>query len=91
MPPSDQANVLGSVGVALLLVAFFLNLFRLLRTESPAYLLLNCTGALLACISSWLIGFVPFVVLEGTWALVAGLALARALRPAQRTPSDPPR
>jgi len=30
-------------------------------------------------VASYLIGFMPFVVLEGTWAVVAAVALARRL------------
>ena len=77
-------EAIGFVGVALLLVAFFLNLFRLLKAESNAYLALNLIGASLACASSYLIDFLPFVLLEGTWAIVAAVALARKLRPSVR-------
>jgi hypothetical protein len=52
--------------------------------ESNAYLALNLVGANLACASSSLIDFLPFVVLEGTWAIVAGVALARKFRPIAR-------
>lgn len=74
-----DATVVGSAGVALLLLAFFLNLFRYLRADGPLYLLLNLVGAALACLSSYLIDFMPFVLLEGTWSAVAGTALARRL------------
>ena len=77
-------EAIGFVGVTLLLVAFFLNLFRLLKAESNAYLALNLIGASLACASSYLIDFLPFVLLEATWAAVAGVALARKLRPIAR-------
>jgi len=77
-------EAIGFVGVTLLLVAFFLNLLRLLKAESNAYLALNLVGASLACASSYLIDFLPFVLLEGTWAVVAGVALAQKLRPAAR-------
>lgn len=39
--------------------------------------LLNFVGAALACYSSYLISFMPFVVLEGVWAIVAGGAIIR--------------
>ncbi|HJR23599.1 MAG TPA: hypothetical protein VJ822_18335 [Dongiaceae bacterium] len=78
-------EAIGFVGVTLLLVAFFLNLFRLLKADSTAYLALNLIGAGLACASSYLIDFLPFVLLEGTWAIVAGVALVRKLCVARRT------
>ena len=76
----DAATAIGSVGVALLLAAFLLNVMRLMSAEGYAYAGLNFAGAALACYSSWLIAFMPFVVLEGVWALVAAAALARRFR-----------
>ena len=69
---SSQATVIGFIGVALLLVAFLLNLFRYVRAEGFSYSLLNFVGAALAGYSSYLISFMPFVVLEGVWAAVRG-------------------
>lgn len=71
------AETLGSIGVALLLAAFALNLTGRLDRRSRLYQSINCAGAGLACYASWLIGFFPFVVLEGVWALVATAALLR--------------
>ena len=75
------AEWVGSWGVALLLLAFGLNLFGGLSRASGRYQGLNVLGAGLACYASWRIGFLPFVVLEGTWALVALAALLRPIRP----------
>lgn len=72
-------TLIGSLGVAILLLAFLLNLLRVLGTESYPYTALNLAGASLAGYASYLIGFVPFVVLEGTWAAVAAVALARRI------------
>lgn len=72
-----NATVIGMTGVSLLLLAFFLNLFKFLRSESYAYMVLNLVGGALACYSSYLISFPPFVVLEGTWAVVAAVAIVR--------------
>jgi hypothetical protein len=78
---NTEATVIGFVGVALLLLAFLLNLFKLLRLDGYAYSTLNFVGAALACYSSYLISFMPFVVLEGVWALVAGgVVIRKALR-----------
>ena len=68
---ADNAEWIGAVGVGLLLGAFFLNLFGLMKTDSRAYQALNAIGAGVACYASYLIDFLPFVVLEGTWSLVA--------------------
>ncbi|MCL4296718.1 MAG: hypothetical protein KJ077_13360 [Anaerolineae bacterium] len=76
----DTSTLIGSLGVALLLIAFFLNLIKRLPQDSMGYIVLNIVGAGLACYASWLIGFLPFVVLEGTWSLVALVALFRQFR-----------
>lgn len=76
----DLSLITGSSGVFLLLLAFFLNLFNYTRASSTPYLILNFTGAALACYASWLIQYLPFVILEGTWASVALIALARKFR-----------
>lgn len=73
----DFNDLIGTAGVTLLLVAFFLNLFGIIRKENQGYILLNLIGAVLACYASVLIGYMPFVILEGTWALVALIALIR--------------
>jgi hypothetical protein len=85
MAPSLQAlasptiaDMVGSFGVMLLLAAFALNAFGRLRSDSRWYGALNVVGAGLAAVASTLIGYLPFVVLEGTWCLVA---LVRFVRP----------
>ena len=78
-----MANFIGTIGVALLLGAFLLNLLKKMSADGYAYSVLNLVGAGLACYSSYLIDFVPFVVLEGVWAVAAAVALGRkALNPA---------
>ena len=72
----SYSSVVGSIGVSLLLGAFFLNLFRYLPQGSRWYIFLNFIGAALSCYASVLIRYWPFIILEGCWALVsiAGLA-----------------
>jgi hypothetical protein len=74
MSPADWG---GSFGVALLLVAFFGNTIGRLPASSRLYHGLNAVGAAVAAWASWRIGFLPFVVLEGVWCLVAVVALTR--------------
>ena len=73
-------EIVGSIGVFLLLVAFFLNLFGRLAHTARTYQLMNAFGAGLSCYASYLIGFAPFVVLEGTWCVVAVVALTIGAR-----------
>lgn len=79
MTHDTEATVIGSLGVSLLLIAFLLNLFRFMRAEGYPYMVFNFVGAALACYSSYLINFMPFVVLEGTWAAVAAIAVFRKM------------
>jgi hypothetical protein len=78
----DAATWIGSLGVALLLLAFFLSLFKFIAQDSFAYIGMNIAGAGLAGLSSWMIAFMPFVVLEAVWCLVAAAALTKRLRSA---------
>ena len=71
----NTGEITGTAGVSLLLLAFALNLLNKLSTQSTTYLLLNIVGAALACVSSYLIRFWPFVILEGVWTLSSALLL----------------
>lgn len=62
---------IGFIGVTILLVAFFLNLRDIIVKESLLYLLLNLTGAAIACLASVLLNYLPFIILEGSWTLVS--------------------
>lgn len=73
------SDLIGSIGVAMLLGAFALNLLGKIAREGVTYALLNIVGAALATIASWLITYWPFIVLEGTWCIVSIFALQRAL------------
>jgi hypothetical protein len=85
----SYSSIIGSLGVSLLLIAFFLSLFRYISQENRAYMLLNVTGAALSCYASVLIGYIPFVILEAVWCLVAMVALIRSVgAPTSAGPSD---
>lgn len=75
----ETSDLFGTIGVTLLLLAFFLNIFGWIKKESKGYILLNFAGAALACYASVLIDFLPFVILEGTWSFVALIALINIL------------
>ena len=77
---SLKDQVVGTVGVALLLIAFFMNLFGMVTAESRAYQAMNAVGAGISCYASYLIGFIPFVVLEAVWSAAALAAMMRGRR-----------
>ena len=77
--PMDFSTIIGSLGVTLLLIGFFLNLFKFISQESILYILLNIIGAGLSCYASVLIHYIPFVILEGTWCLVAAAAFVKKM------------
>ena len=66
----------GFIGVAILLVAYFLNIRNIIAKDSFTYLLLNVIGAALACFASILIKYLPFIILEGCWTIVSTVGLA---------------
>ena len=76
----ELSVILGSIGVLLLLLAFLLNLFKILMQDTKTYAMLNVVGAGLSCYASVLIDYMPFVILEGTWALVALIGLVRLFK-----------
>lgn len=73
-------DIINTTGVSLILLAFFLLTFGKMKATDTLYLCMNLVGAGLACYGSWMVGVLPFVILEGTWALVAAVGLIRKLR-----------
>ena len=65
----------GFVGVTILLIAFFLNLMDIIKTDSFWYLFLNVVGASIACLASVLLKFIPFIILEVFLTLVSAVRL----------------
>lgn len=73
-------EILGATGVALLLLAFLMNLLKKWQQDSLPYIILNITGAALSCASSIAIHFVPFIILEAVWTIVSVFALINYMR-----------
>ena len=73
-------DIIGTIGVALILIAYFLNTERLIPVNGKFYFVVNVIGAALACYASFLIGYWPFVILEGTWTMVSIYGLMRTMR-----------
>jgi hypothetical protein len=73
-------DIIGSVGVALILIAYFLNTERIIPVNGKLFYVMNIIGAALACYASYLIAYMPFVILEGAWTLVSIYGLMRTMR-----------
>jgi hypothetical protein len=75
------STIIGTLGVSLLLLAFALNLFKIVSQDSWVYAILNIAGAGLSCYASILIQYRPFIVLEAAWCLVALLSFVKKPKP----------
>jgi len=75
-------DYIATLGVGLLLFAFAMNQLGRWSDRSRLFLGFNAVGAGIAAFAAWLMGSIPFVVLESTWGLVALLGLLRP-RPQQ--------
>jgi len=73
-------DYIGFAGVLILLIAFLLNLSGKISKDALPYILMNVAGAALACLASYLIHYLPFVLLEGTWTIVSLFALLQYFR-----------
>lgn len=80
LEPFQYSDWVGAAGVSLLLFAFSLNVFGILDRRSLIYSSINAVGAGLAAYASWLISYLPFLVLEGTWCLVSLVAIVAFFR-----------
>jgi len=64
-------DIIGTIGVGLILLAYFFNTFSMIPKEGKLFFSMNIIGAGLACYTSFLINYVPFIILEGVWCIVS--------------------
>jgi hypothetical protein len=76
----STSDILATAGVTILLIAFLLQILKVISVESNWYSLMNLVGAALAGISAWMISFMPFVVLESVWVMVSLFNLIKNLK-----------
>ncbi len=67
---------IGSIGVGFLLIAFLLNVLKLMDENGVTYLIMNVLGASLSGYYALASDIIPFVILESVWA---GAALVRLI------------
>jgi len=76
----NTVDWIGFVGVFQILFAYVLNIFGKMGKKDLTFILLNLIGASLACLASILMKYMPFILLEGVWALVSFIALLKYKR-----------
>ena len=76
----NTVDWIGFIGVFQILLAYMLNIFGKLEKKDLTFILLNLIGASLACLASILMKYMPFILLEGIWALVSLIALLKYKR-----------
>ncbi len=73
-------DTIATIGVALILIAYFSNTYGIIPKDGKLYFGLNILGAGLAGWASYLIQFWPFVILEGIWTVVSIIAFIKVSR-----------
>jgi hypothetical protein len=74
----SSSDWIGTIGVFLILVAYFCSTFGWMSSQSRIFFALNTIGATLTCYGSYLIEYWPFFVLEGTWTIVSLIGWIKA-------------
>ena len=76
----NTTDIIGFIGVTILLIAYFLNLTDKIGKDSLAYLQMNFFGAGLACLASVLMRYLPFIILEGSWTIISAFGILKYVR-----------
>lgn len=71
---------IGSMGVIVLLAAYYFNLVNKIKTVGLTYIGLNFLGAGASCVASCLLHYFPFIILEGIWTLVSLVAFIKCFK-----------
>lgn len=81
-------HVIGTIGAALLLVAYWLVSKNKIQGESRMYQALNVVGSIVLAVYAFLLGAWPSMGLNIVWALI-GLAMLKSLRSNSKQVTEP--
>ena len=73
-------DILGIIGVATIVVTYFLLQLGRIRSEQLIYSALNATGAALILVSLWYAFNFPSVIVEVFWLLISLFGIAKSLK-----------
>lgn len=71
---------IGFIGVFQILLAYMLNVMGKVSHKDLSFILLNLIGAGMACLSSILLHYMPFIILEGVWTVISLISLIKYKR-----------
>jgi len=72
--------LIGIAGMAFILTAFLLNLFKMLLQDTSAYCTMNAVGGLLLGYNAYVTNSLPFLILEIVWTISSLFRLYRINR-----------
>lgn len=67
----DSITILGIMGTSIILVSFILNQIGKWSTESRSYDAANALGSIILIVYAYVLGSIPFMILNGVWFLVS--------------------
>ena len=70
-------DIVGTIGVGLVLLAYFLNTTKMIPENGKLFFVLNIVGGALSCYAAVLIDFWPFTILEAIWTIVSVFGLIK--------------
>jgi hypothetical protein len=76
----NTVDWIGFIGVFQILLAYMLNVMGKVDHKDLSFILLNLIGAGMACLSSILLNYLPFIILEGVWTLISLVSLLKYKR-----------
>ena len=76
----NAVDWIGFIGVSQILLAYMLNVTGKVSHKDLSFILLNLIGAGMACLSSILLNYWPFIILEGVWTIISLISLLKYKR-----------
>ena len=73
----NAVDWIGFIGVFQILLAYMLNVMGKVSHKDLLFILLNLIGAGMACLSSILLNYWPFIILEGVWTIISFISLLK--------------
>ena len=71
----NTVDWIGFIGVFQILLAYMLNVMGKVSHKDLSFILLNLIGAGMACLSSILLNYWPFIILEAVWTIISLISL----------------